>query len=116
MVILYIYIYIYIYRDKHIFVQKNVYKWTKLVFAMKSLSGKYSPCSLSGKEKIPGSGVGKESHVDSILGTITINSLEKETTVNSDSYCHLLWQNSPYRLNDFRGYIYTYIYRTTLRF
>ena len=43
-------------------------------------------------------------------GTITIDFLEKDTTVNSTSYCQLLRQKSPYSPNDIRIYIYIYIY------
>ena len=32
--------------------------------------------------------------------TITIGFLEQGATVNSASYCHFLWQNSSYLLND----------------
>ena len=35
-----------------------------------------------------------------IQGSITVDFLEKNPTVNSASYCQLLWQNSPYFLNE----------------
>ena len=49
---------------------------------------------LSGKENFQ---VSKEGHVDKPLkGPITIDFLEKGTTVNSASYGQVLRQNSPY--------------------
>ena len=53
------------------FQSKNLYKWVKHGFAIKSLSWKESPWSgntLSGKEKVLGATVSGESHVDNIQG------------------------------------------------
>ena len=55
-------------------------------------------CKLSGKEKVLGT-VKKD-----IRGPITNKFLEKDSTVNSASYCQVLRQNSPYLLNDPRDF------------
>ena len=55
------------------------------------------------EEKILGRVVSKEGHADSFLGyekPIIINFLEKVATLRKASYCKILWQNSPYLLND----------------
>ena len=43
-------------------------------------------------------------------GTPTIDFLEKGASLNNASYCNLLWQNSPYLLNNRLIYIYDFIF------
>ena len=66
---------------------------------------------LTGKEKVPVSVVSKDSHAIifwSMKESITIDFLEKGTTVNSASYCEFILQSSPYLLNDHHIYIYNH--------
>ena len=58
---------------------------------------------ISSKEKVLDAVINKEGHTDNVLGykrLITVDFFEKDTTVNSVSYCQLLRQNFPYLLND----------------
>ena len=60
---------------------------------------------LSSKEKVSGAVVSKEGNADNFLEyekTHTIEFHEKDATINNASYCELLWQNSPFLLNDLR--------------
>ena len=43
-------------------------------------------------------------------GTVTIDFLEKNSTINSDSYCQLIGQNSPYLLRDPRIFFHQSAY------
>ena len=85
----------------------EIVKWTKNGFATTSLSQKTVDRGktqwLSSKEILLSTAVNKEGHADSLLGpegSITIDFLKNNVTLNNTAYYQLLCQNSPFLLNN----------------
>ena len=98
------------YIEKHILVNRNVYKWAKHVFffphklTSKRQSMNWKPnTDFSVKKKFWMKGLVKKVMLTvfyDIKGSITIDFLKKCATVNSILYYQLLMQNSPYLSNN----------------